>query len=224
MKKLILTLMTGAAILGTSNADIETNISTEVGTKVATATGRNGLLLRGDSTNYFANLGSDIAGGHATLGFNLADLHGGGNDLDLSFGYSRSITILGQDFLTDFYYKEFDSQFGDWEEIGVATSYSTQWVDVAGGLWKQVGGGQFGVNLALSRGFEVINENLTLTPFFETSLAEDFQSYISGVKLGYDLGNGVVFNGVVELVDNNAGGGYAIDSAWVYGGSLSIKF
>lgn len=225
MKKLILTLLMGAAVFGTTNANIVANISAEVGTTVSTSSHRNGLLLRGDSTGYFLDLSSDIGGGEVGFGFNMVDLHGGGNDFDFSFSYGRSFNILGEDLYTDFYYNEFDSQFGNWEEIGVATSYSTQWVDVAGGIWKQVGGsGQFGLKVVLSKGFQVINENLIITPYVESNFAEDFQSYVSGAKIDYDLGNDLSLNLGVSLKNNTADGGYNIDGKWGYAIGLKKKF
>ena len=226
MKKTILTLMS-AAMFGVSNGNIVADIEIEAGTKVSTSSTNKGLKLRGDSTAYSVGLNSDIAQGQVGVGVNFYDVHGGGSDLDLLFSYSREVSILGQDFVADFYYNQFDSSWGDWEEIGVGTLYETPWVDLGGQLWKQVGGeGQFGATLSVSKtlGAGLINEFLDFTPYLDLNLAEEFSAYEAGIKAYYDLGNGVSLGAKVAIKDCSAEGSAGIDNTVGYTLGMKIKF
>lgn len=225
MKNTILTLLMGAFI-GTTNASVlEAGIDGEATLNFSTSSVKNGLLLREDSFSGSVNLKAGIVGGDVNIGASLSDVKDGGNDTDIWLSYSRAIPVLGDQYVATLSYEQFDSSFGDWEQLSLGTVKPIAWVDLGAGIWKELGGSnQFGLQVSISRDLELLQEGLYFTPFVEANFAEDFNGYESGLKVQYQIIDNVFVSAKTSYKNNDAIGGYALDGKWGFGLGVTYTF
>lgn len=224
MKNTILTLLMGAFI-STTNASILNGLDAEAGLKFSTSTLSQGLILREDSISADVFVATEAAGGNVAVSVGVYDVDGGGNDTDLSLSYARSVNVLGQDLVADLSYSQLDSAWGGFDLLSLGTVYSLGYADLSAAAWTEVGGdNQLGLQLGISKGFELIQEGLVFVPFIETNFADEYTAIEAGVTVTYDLGAGRSISAKTAFKDNDADGAGSLDGSWGYAVAFGYKF
>jgi len=224
MKNTILALLMGAFI-STTNASVLEGIDAEGTLQFSTTTLNNGLLLREDSISANINATTEAFGGAVSVGVGFYDVDGAGTDTDLSVSYARPVNILGEDLYADLSYSKFDCAWGDFDQLALGTVYSLDYVDLGVSAWTEVGGdNQLGLQLGVSKGFELLQEGLVFVPFTEVNFADEFNALEIGITAKYDFGGGKSISAKTSWKDNDADGGYALDGSWGYSVAFGYQF
>ena len=229
MKTVLISLMTmlGVAVgnAGVTATDLLGDIFSEVGASYSNLSTSNGLATRDESFGYSATAAIPVEGIDLNIGIDLHDVDGGW-EKDWSLSFARPVELFGQKLGLEASYKNIDSSFGAWDQVGLGVTYSHSVADVTTSLWRELGSnGSYGVEFLVSRDFDTPIENLTVTPFVAVNVAEEHSAVEAGVSAAYDWNGITLFlKGSYNDNDVDASNAHSLENEWHFGGGVSYKF